>query len=84
MKLDFEIALDQQTRTGDPAFGEGGGSRPLQPIGAREAATPIFGPNLAQFGPIWPNPLHMAKKQILCAVLVASGPLNSYIKFHPD
>ena len=47
VKLDFEIAVDQQTRTGDPTFGGGPGLRP--PTGARGAATPIFGPNLAQF-----------------------------------
>ena len=50
VKLDFEIAVDQQTRTGDPTFGGGGGGPGLRPpTGARGAATPIFGPNLAQF-----------------------------------
>ena len=34
VKLDFEIAVDQQTRTGDPTFGPG--LRP--PTGARGAA----------------------------------------------
>ena len=34
--------------------------------------------------PIRPNSLNMAKTQTLCAVLVASGLLNSYINFRPD
>ena len=60
VKLDFEIAVDQQTKTVDPTFGGGPGLRP--PTGARGAATPIFGPILA-------NHLKMAKAQILCTLL---------------
>ena len=43
VKLDFEIAVDQQTRTSDRTFEGGPGPQP--PNGARGAATPIFGPN---------------------------------------
>ena len=51
-------------------------------IQARGAATPVFSPILSQFDQI---PLtNIAKTQILCVILVASGPLNAYIKFHPD
>ena len=52
MKLNFEIAVDQQTRTSDRTLGGGGGSGPRPPTGARGVATPIFGPNLAQFDQI--------------------------------
>ena len=53
VKLDFQIAVVQQTRTSDRTFGGGGGggggggSGPRQPTGARGTATPIFGPTLA-------------------------------------
>ena len=84
VKLDFEIAVDQRTRTSDPTFGGVPDPDRPMPIGALGAATPIFGPNLAQFGPILANHLKMAKAQILCALLVASSLLNSYTNFHPD
>ena len=74
MKLDFEIAVDRQTRTGDPTFGGGDPYRPTVPAGQPH-------PYLV---PIWPNPLNMAKTQILCVLLVAIGLLNSYIIFRPD
>ena len=65
MKLDFEIAVDQTTRTSDQTFGGGGGGGGVPDpdrvptTGARGAATPIFSPNLAQFDQIpstWPKP----------------------------
>ena len=78
MKLDFEIAVDQQTKTGDPTFG---GSRTLTTHRCpRGSHTHVW----SQFGPILTNHLNMAKTQILCALLVAGGLLNSYINFHPD
>ena len=43
VKLDFEIAVDQQNKTSDRTFEGGPGPQP--PNGARGAATPIFGPN---------------------------------------
>ena len=43
VKLDFEIAVDQQTRTSDQTFeGVPDPNRQTVPSGA---ATPIFGPN---------------------------------------
>ena len=57
VKLDFEIAVDQQTKTSDRNF-EG-----------------VPDPN---------RTLNMPHTHILCALLVASGHLNSYMKFHQD
>ena len=50
VKLGFEIAVDQQTKTGDQTFEGVPDSQP--PIVALGAATPIFGPNQAQFSQI--------------------------------
>ena len=50
------------------------------PTGARGTATPMFGPNYAKL----PKHLNMLITKILGAVLVASGPLNSYKNFHQD
>ena len=51
------------------------------PTGARGTATPIFGPN---YDPIMPKQLNMLITKILGALLVASGPLNSFKNFHQD
>ena len=47
VKLDFEIAVDQQTRARDRTFEGGSGLRVT--TGARGTATPIFGQFVAQF-----------------------------------
>ena len=68
MKLVFEIAVAQQTDTCD--------------LTLRGSWTPTAQRHiLAQF---LPNHQNMAKSNIFGALLVASGRLNSYIKFNPD
>ena len=77
MKLDFEIAVVQQTRTSDRTFGR-------VPDPDRDRPPVTAGQPRPYLVPSWPKPLNMAKNQTSCALLVASGPLNSYIKFRPD
>ena len=50
VKLDFEIAVDQQTKTSDRTF-EGVPDPNRQKVPAGQP-TPIFGPNQAQFSQI--------------------------------
>ena len=75
VKFDLEIAIDQQTRACDrtsegvPDFG-------CPPLLAGQPR-----PFLVQ---IMPNHLNMLITKILGALLVASGPLNSYVNFHQD
>ena len=64
MKLDFEIAVDQQTRAHDQTF-EG-------VPGARGTATPIFGKFL-------PNHLNMLTTMLWGALFVATNLLNTCI-----
>ena len=74
VKLDFEIAVDQQTRTSDRTFeGVPDPNRQTVPAGQPRPYLVQIRPNLAKY------PEH-----ILCALLVASGPLSSYMKFHQD
>ena len=78
MKLGFEIAVDQQTRTGDQTFeGVSDPNRQSVPAGQPRPYLVQIRPNLAKY------PEH-AKTQILGALLVASGPLNLYMNFHQD
>ena len=51
VKLDFEIAVDQQTKTSDRTF-EGVPDPNRQKVPRGAATTPIFGPNQAQFSQI--------------------------------
>ena len=79
MKIVFEIhtAVDQQTRTNDKTFkGVPDPNRP--PVQPR--------PYLVYFGPIMQYHCNMPKTQILDALLVAIGLLNSYnyMNFHLD
>ena len=57
--------------------------RPQPPTGARSAATPIFGPILAQLCQITTT-CSMHKPQVLGALLTASGLLNLYTNFYPN
>ena len=41
-------------------------------------------PYLVIFGPIMRNHLYIPKTEIMGALLVASGPRNSCMNFHPD
>ena len=76
MKLDFEIAVDQQTRTSDRTFeGVPDPNRQTVPAGQPRPYLVQVRPNLAKY----PEHAH-----ILCALLVASGLLSSYMKFHQD
>ena len=78
MKLGFDIAVDQQTRTSDRTFeGVPDPNRQTVPEGQPRPYLVQIRPNLAKY------PEH-AKTQILGALLVASGPLNSYMNFHQD
>ena len=71
MKLGFEIAVDQQTRTGDQTFeGVPDPNRQSVPAGQPRPYLVQIRPNLAKY------PEH--------ALLVASGPLNLYMNFHQD
>ena len=74
MKLDFEIAVDQQTRTRDRTFE---GIRTLGVCtGAHGTATPIFG----KFWPNFPYHLNMIKTMLWGALLVATNLLNTCLK----
>ena len=78
VKLDFEIAVDQQTKTSDRTFeGVPDPNRQTVPAGQPRPYLVQIRPNLAKY------PEH-APYHILCALLVASGHLNSYMKFHQD
>ena len=78
VKLDFEIAVDQQTRTSDRTFeGVPDPNRQMVPAGQPRPYLVQIRPNLAKY------PEH-AQNPYLCALLVASGPLSSYMKFHQD
>ena len=74
VKLDFEIAVDQQTKTSDQTFeGVPDPNRQTVPAGQPRPYLVQIRPNLAKY----PD---MPRTHILCALLVASGHLNSYMK----
>ena len=75
MKLDLEIAIDQQTRACDQTF-EG-----VPESGCPRVSHAHFWHKLCQ---IMPNHLNMLITNILGALLVAGGPMNSYMNFHQD
>ena len=78
VKLDFEIAVDQQTKPSDRTFeGVPDPNRQTVPAGQPRPYLVQIRPNLAKY----PEHTHT---HILCALLVASGHLNSYMKFHQD
>ena len=70
MKLDFEIAVDQQTRARDPIF-EG-----VPDSGCpRDSHAHIW----SIYGPILPNNLNILKTMIRGALLVATSLMNTCI-----
>ena len=73
-----EIAVDPQTRTSDQTFeGVPNPNRPPVPVVQPR-------PYLVPFFPILPNHQHIPKTKIVGALLVASGLMNSYMKFYQD
>ena len=78
VKLDFEIAVDQQTEAHDRTFE--GSSGLHVPTGARGIATPLFGQFWLNFGSILSNNLSMFKTILWSALLVATNLLDTYIK----
>ena len=72
MKLDFEIAVDQQTRAHDKTF-EGVPDSGCPPVPAGQPR-----PYLVIF---LPNHLNMLKTVLWGALLVATSLLNTYTKF---
>ena len=75
MKFDLEIAIDQHTRACDRTF-EG-----VPDSGCPRDSHAHFWSEICTN---MPNHLKMLKTQILGALLVASGPLNSCKNFHQD
>ena len=69
MKLDFEIAVDQQTKAKDRNF-EGVPDTRCQPV--------------SNFGSILPNHLNMLKTMLWGALHVSTSLLNTYIKFYEN
>ena len=81
VKLDFEIAVDQQTRTSERTFeGVPDPNRQTVPAGQPRPYLVQIRPNLAKY----PEHRNMPKTQVYGALRVASGLLNSYMKFHQD
>ena len=75
VKLDFEIAVDQQTRTSDRTFeGVPDPNRQTVPAGQPRPYLVQIRPNLAEY------PEHAQNPYFMCS----SGLLNSYTKFHQD
>ena len=75
MKFDLEIAIEQQTRACDRTF-EGVPDSGCPPVPAGQPRPFLV--------PIMPKHFNMLITKILGALLVASGPLNSYKNFHQD
>ena len=75
MKLDFEIAVDQQTRAHDQTF-EGVPDSGCSPVPAGQPR-----PYLVNFGSILPNHFNMLKTVLCGALLVATNLLNTHTKF---
>ena len=78
MKLDFEIAVDQQTKAHDQTFeGVPDSKCPPVPAGSHALIRSIFGSFL-------PNHLNMLKTMLWGALLVATSLLNTYTKFYQN
>ena len=75
MKLDFEIAVDQQTKAHDRTF-EGVPDSGCPPVPAGQSRS-----YLVNFGSILPNHLNMLKTMLLGAIIVATSYLNTYTRF---
>ena len=69
MKLDFEIAVDQQSKAHDQTF-EGVPDSGCPPVPAGQ-------PYLVNFGSILPNQLYMLKTVLWGALLVVTSLLNT-------
>ena len=78
MKFDLEIAIDQQTRAGDRTF------KRLRTPGAHRWPRDSHAHFWSKLCPIMPNHLNILITKILGGLLVAGGPLNSYMNFHQD
>ena len=78
VKLVFEIANDQQTRTHDQTF-EVSRTPP-----AHQCPRCSHAHSWSIFGAIMQNNLNTPKTEIMGALLVASGLRNSYPNFYPD
>ena len=75
VKLDFKIAIDQQTKAHDQTFeGVPATGRPPLPAGQPRP----------YFGSILPNHLDMLKTMLWGALLVVYSLLDTYIKFHQN
>ena len=70
MKLDFEIAVDQESRVKD---------RPQVPLGAHRVDMPIFGPKISNF-------LNMHKSKLVGALLtdllIDPGLISIWMSFY--
>ena len=75
MKFDLEIAIDQQTKACDRTF-EGVPDSGCPPVPAGQPRSFLV--------QIMPNHLIMLITKILDALLVAGGPLNSYMNLYQD
>ena len=73
MKLDFDIAVDQQTGARGQTF-EGASDSGCPPVPAGQPR-----PYLVNFGPILPNHLNTLKTMLWDALLVANNLLNTCI-----
>ena len=71
----MEIGVDQYTRSRDQTFEEVANS-------GRQSVTGQLRPYLVQFCSIMPNHQNMPKTKAFGALLVATSPLNTYIKFN--
>ena len=74
VKLDFEIAVDQQTKAHDRTF-EGVPDSGCPPVPAVQPRS-----YLVNFGSILPNHLNMLKTMLLGAIIVATSLLNTYTR----
>ena len=80
VKLDFEIAVDQQTKVHDKTF-EG-----VPDSGCPQCSRDSHALIWSIFSSILPNHLYMLKTVLWCALLVATttSHLNTYTKFYQN
>ena len=76
VKIDLEIAIDQQTKAVTELL------RGSRTPGAHRCPRDSHAHFWSKLCPIMPKHLNMLITKILGALLVASGPLNSYKNFH--
>ena len=78
VKLDFEMAVDQQTKAHDQTS-KGVPDSGYPPVPAGQPR-----PYLVNFGSILPNHLNVLKTVLWGALLVATSLLNTYTKFYQN